>query len=207
MVVPYSIMPPVYQNQELQECLLCGLCAPYYCGWAAYAFSSLGCNGPLCLLWAGFGPCSAKGPIWSHYGLVVGQCLHPDQMPVLHLFVGAAITPNCRAFFLCCPLRPFCWWAWLAVRSSVYWCCSWTGVCVCGGHISLSPGQKSLWNGSGPRHSCFLDVTWNGLGPCCGCFLDVTWQEPLWKDDCWVTWVGWGRYMREHRAGCMVLES
>ena len=63
---PCSAMSPLHQNLVLQECFLCVLYMIYYCGWAAFAFSSVIYNGSLCLLQAGLGPCVIiSGPVYG----------------------------------------------------------------------------------------------------------------------------------------------
>ena len=66
----------------LQGCLLRGLHAPYSCGWAVFAFSPGSCNGPLCLLWAWFGPCVVGGRSGATvaYSWAV-SVLRPDACP------------------------------------------------------------------------------------------------------------------------------
>lgn len=81
------------------------LCAPYCCHWNVFAFSPVSSNDPLCLLWAGFCPCTLKGPVWGHCGLTVVS----DQMPALGSCAKALVTLNC--FPCVVPWEPFVgWW-------------------------------------------------------------------------------------------------
>lgn len=79
-VVPCNIMSPVHQNLVFQGYLLCVLHGPCYCGSVASAFSSVICNGSLCLLWAEFGPCVVSGPVWGHLGLKLSKSKHLPEL-------------------------------------------------------------------------------------------------------------------------------
>lgn len=97
-VVLCSPMSPAYHNQELQECLLC---VPYCC--TGLHLSSVG---PLCLLWAGFGPCAKRsGWSWAHSWVVLAVRLDACPQPICkgyrHTQVQGVVP------------RSFCWWAGL----------------------------------------------------------------------------------------------
>lgn len=102
-----------------QRDLLCGLCLPYCWGWAMFAFSPVGCIGPLWLfrtvsvlvLWRG---CLGR------LGFVVGQCQQSDHPPALSLSTEAAVVPTCRVSSLPCSLGGFHWWVRLGVRPRAY---------------------------------------------------------------------------------------
>ena len=89
----------------LQRCLLCVLCAPYSCGWAAFAFSPVICNVSFCLLWAGFGLCVVVGQsgtilnlslvrpgICQRCGRTKLQGTFPVLSPEKFLWVGGAYS-------------------------------------------------------------------------------------------------------------------
>lgn len=194
-------MFPIHLNQALQECLLFVLCVAKCCGWVSLAFSPVGCNGPLCLLWAEFCPFANKGPVLVFHGLAVVW----DQMPALMLLARSVVVPNCKALSLQHPLRDFCWWMDLKVRwetcpQSIWpgcrhtdcqntlstqpvtnfgcWDCTQAGVY----YLPFSSGQKWFW-------SCTI--------PCWCCLEDERGQELLWRDCYLVGQSGWCRYIRE----------
>lgn len=90
-MLPSSAMSPSQQNQVLQGCFLCGLYTPYCYGWALFVFSPVGCNVPLCLLWARF---AVKRP---NIDLELGSISNQTRCCLL----GAIVTLNCRTFSFC----------------------------------------------------------------------------------------------------------
>lgn len=97
--MPCKAMSPIHHNLALHGSLLWVLCVPYCCGWAAFSFSLLICNGcPSCL-----GQCFI--PV-----LLVGQA--GASLGLSWIKAGICwdvVAPNFRAFSLCCPLRSLCW--------------------------------------------------------------------------------------------------
>ena len=89
------------------------------------------------LLWAVISPCGVSGPVWC--------CLELSQ-------ARDTVASNCRALAMCCPLRS----SFISGQAcnqmnclspAHYWGHNLTSVCA---HLSLSPGQESLWRGTRP---------------------------------------------------------
>lgn len=61
--------------------------------------------------------------------LLMNKTHQPDQMPLLITSSGLAVTPNFRAFSMCCPLRWFYFWTESTVGSDICYKPSATRVC------------------------------------------------------------------------------
>lgn len=68
-VGPTLMLPSVYQIQMLQECTLCGLCAPFCCCGASYCVFAGACPRPSWL--RGLALC-------CYWGYIAGQCRPPS---------------------------------------------------------------------------------------------------------------------------------
>lgn len=152
---------------------------PYYCGWAAFAFSKVFCNGSLWLLWAMFGPCIVNGSVCGHLGLELGPTTYfqelcfPDLLGALTVFshgrilrwVGPVVRPDV------CP-QP-------TARATN--CCEWLS----------SPL---------PRAGITSECCWLLLG----LFAHAILVEPLDLDSC-QGHIGLGYLQESTGAGCMML--
>lgn len=135
-----SIVSPIHQEQILQRCVLCGLCAPCCCGLAAFAFSLL------CLLWAfwaKFGPCAVRGLSRATTGLWWGGiCSQIRCLPSVCL-LGLSFSKLQGALSALQAIRFDCW-----NRRH-------TEVCGC---LPLSLVQESLWSDAVLCHTCLKSV-------------------------------------------------
>ena len=77
--MPCSAVSPVNEHLALQGGLLCVCNAPTLVA-EPLLLSVQSSASHLCLLWAGFSPCVASGPVWSLLGLEFSQTRYIPEM-------------------------------------------------------------------------------------------------------------------------------